>query len=341
MAFAFGPLGFVEAAGPVAEFDRAAGELVKGLEEEFGTGIAAMHTVKLATGAGHRRDATESFHRRRLGEPVAVRAERGHEPRGETRPGAWEAGEDRGVRMGGEQRGDLAVVFGQAGEQRAELAGEALDAEGVGGNDGRIGGQGGGGFDLGESVGDQVGAAAVVGIVEGAHGLGFGLLQRGQRGPLQQEIDGESRGRVRPDPFEGLGEVGFQRGAQLLDEAGALVDEVAALLAEQGEVAGGGIVGHPGAELVAVFDEQFPDQAGIDGIGFGATGCKRIAVAFGGDGVDGIENEEVVAHQRIQQRPAGLFEGEGDGPTAKALAQCGGKLGDGHGRVRDRAVLWH
>ena len=68
--------------------------------------------------------------------------------------------------MGGEERFNLPVVFGNAEQQGAELASQTLHPQRVRRDDGRIGGQRCGGFDLGKSLVNAVGTAAVVGVVE-------------------------------------------------------------------------------------------------------------------------------------------------------------------------------
>ena len=156
-----------------------------------------------------------------------------------------------------------------------------------------------------------------------------------------RRFGGHDRCQILAGPIQSLGEVAFQRGAQLLNEAAALLDEVAAMLAQQSQLAGGGVIGHPGAELVAVFDEQFPDQAGVDRVGFGAAGGKGIAVALGGGGIDGVEHQKLILHQCVQQRAAGLFQADGDGAAAEAAPQPRDKLGEGLGRVRDLGLFRH
>ncbi len=48
---------------------------------------------------------------------------------------------------------------------------------------------------------------------------------------------------------------------------------------------------------------------------------KGLAIAGQRLGVDGIEDEKLVLHQRVDDRPLALFDGDPDGAPPKPLAQ--------------------
>jgi hypothetical protein len=79
----------------------------------------------------------------------------------------------------------------------------------------------------------------------------------------------------------------------------------------------------PGTQPVAVTGQQLPEQFSIDGIVLGAAGGEGVAVAFGGGGIDGVEHDELVRYQGVNERPTGLFQTDADGLTAEAAAELG------------------
>ncbi len=176
MAFAFGSFGLVVQPRPGTASDRAAREFVKGLQQKLRTGVTAVHEMELAAFARDRGDAAQALDGVGFGETIPVGAEGGDQARGQSGAGAGQARKDGRVGMSGKQRFNLLIVRGDGGQQGAQLTRQALHAQSVRDHDRGIVGQSSGGFDLGQPLVDQVRATAAVGIVEGAHGLGFGFL---------------------------------------------------------------------------------------------------------------------------------------------------------------------
>ena len=72
--------------------------------------------------------------------------------------------------------------------------------------------------------------------------------------------------------------------------------------------------------------EEVEQIIGIGGIIFAVRGGESLAILGEGGRVDGIEDEEVVLQQRVDQWPTRLLETDGDGLTSEALAQREGSL---------------
>jgi hypothetical protein len=89
---------------------------------------------------GDRPNATIRRHRIAAFKPIALRAPRGGQARGQGRPGAGEAVPDRIIRVRGKACGNLLVVFRQDGGQHRQFAGDAFDQPRLGGDHGRVGG---------------------------------------------------------------------------------------------------------------------------------------------------------------------------------------------------------
>ena len=208
----------VVASGPRGEPDRLVGILVECLFEELRTRQAMMHPEGFTAAFGHRRNAG-----------VGLELAGGRQARGADRPCPGEAREELVVGVGGEDRGDLALEGVDGLEQGPELGGVGLHRETERVDDRRVGGERLGGGHLVEPGVDHGGAAAVVLLIEPAHGGGARALDGGQRGPLDEKVARLARVE-RADPVEGLREILFQQAGEPVGQAAAQIDELAPVL---------------------------------------------------------------------------------------------------------------
>ena len=96
------------------------------------------------------------------------------------------------------------------------------------------------------------GVAAVVFIEEGAQDFWLFFLQGGQAGPAQQELGGQQGVHLIRQQIQGQGKVGLEGTVLLVDQARALIDQMAAVLHQAGQFAGQLGVRFQGVELVPV-----------------------------------------------------------------------------------------
>ena len=109
MVVAPAPLLIVVAARPHGEADRLVRVFVKRLLEELRTGQAVMHPEGFAAAFGHGRDAGVGLELGRRVPARAVGPEGGRQAGRADSPGAGETREQRVIRVGGEDGGDLGI----------------------------------------------------------------------------------------------------------------------------------------------------------------------------------------------------------------------------------------
>jgi len=329
----------VEGASPDAVTGGVVCELMEGLSQEGGTGPSPVYPGGVAAAFGDRSDPAVFLEVLCASEAGAIGAEGYEKSWGDDFAGTGEVSEEGGVGMGVDEVANGAVVCLEWIEEGAELCDEHVDLEDVGLDDGVVGGEGGGLLDDPDALLDEVGSSTGVAIVEFAHGLGVDGLDVVKGGPLGKEIAGETRVKPSPDEFDGLREIGLEGGAEGVCEGLLLVDGLASVLDEEGELPGVFVVGEPGGESVAVEADEVEEELGVGAVVLGPAGVEGFSEAGEGFGVDGVEDEEVVFHQGVEERSSELFEGDGDRSAAESPAKGSGPVVERFGGVLDDAVL--
>lgn len=111
---------FIMRFGPLAPAPRMIGEFLKGLSQEFRTGISPVHEILVFPALlGNGGDTGHLLHVRRGLKPIPIRAERRCQTRSQccTRPG--EAFKDEAIGMLAKNRGDFAIKLPQCCATRA------------------------------------------------------------------------------------------------------------------------------------------------------------------------------------------------------------------------------
>src|SRR5215207_669368 len=92
-------------------------------------------------------------------------------------------------------------------------------------------------------------------------------------------------------------------------------------------------------QAILVLAEELEQEVGVVGIVLGAVGSEGLAETLQRARIHGEEHDEVVLHQRGDQRPALGFQADAHVPAAEALAQPRHPLGDSLGGLRDAACF--
>ena len=116
----------------------------------------------------------------------------------------------------------------------------------------------------------------------------------------------------------------MRRAWRRVTQAGAMIDDVAAVDDQALELAGGSILGGPRTELGPVMGQEVGHELGVEAVVFGTTNDKGLAELLEADGIDGVEGDPIVAAQEADEVVGGLLENDGDPVLGEALTQVGG-----------------
>lgn len=335
MLFALGFLLRVIGGGPGRVIDGLVGPFDEGLAEETGSTPAPVDPFMFAAFLGDGGDAAEFLEVAGGGVTVALGAESDEEAGTQSGSGARKMAKEVGFGMHLKDEFDFLLIAFDAEVEFGQLLSEEAAVEDTDGDDGLIGGQGSGVGNTFQTFFNGVRAANVVGMIEGADGVGSGGFEGDEVGPFEEEGAGQWAEDILADEFEGLREIGFEEGGQGVGQLGAQIHGRTAGLNEAVEFAGLDVIGMPGQELVAMDLEEIEQELGIWEIVLGAGGIEGLAIKGAGFGIDGIEGDEFDMEQGMDERPVFGFEGDGDGPAAEALAQVGNPVLKGFGGVRE------
>jgi hypothetical protein len=117
-------------------------------------------------------------------------------------------------------------------------------------------------------------------------------------------------------------------------EPGAVIDQATSGRHERLARPGLGMIGPPGLAPVPMLDEPFEPRVRIPRIILGAAGRARCTVLGQRGRVHGVEDQNVVLPERLDEWTTRLLQTDGTRPAAQAAAQRGGP-----GRKRFRSVL--
>ena len=248
--------------------------------------------------------------------------------------------------MRGEQLGDLLVAIADRAVERPELDDQVADHQPRMFEHGFIGGERERGVNHRDPRAQQLRGRRIVGHspplgqppfeLFGGGPLQFALgrkfLQQGQRRFARQ---------VQAAEFESQQIALFQALLQFIGRGHSVLDPLAALLGQQSQAARDRIVRTPRAQFVGVVAEKAGQQFGIGRIALRAAGVQGRAIVRELLRVEGMQYEELILHQRVDQGTARLLQTDRDRPSAELLAQLGGPRGDRFRSLLDSALLGH
>lgn len=323
----------VVSGGPGGIVDGLVGPLDESLAQEARGVPTPVDPFAVAAFLGDRSDAAEHLEVCRQRETVVLGTEGHEQARGQSGSGAWKVAEQMSMGMIGKDLLDLEIVEFDALAQFLELAGQEAAGQGADRDDGLVSGQGLGVGDAFEAFLDGVGATDIVGLKEGAQGVGPGGFEGDQVGPFEEKGAGHGAEEVLANQFKSLWKIGFEECGQGIGELGAQVDGSAASLDQSIEFTGLNVVGMPGGELVGMKAEQIQEEVGIGNIVFGPRRAEGLAITGAGFGIDRIEGDEFNLHESMHDRGVLGFQGEGNGAAAEAGAQGVDPVLEGFGRM--------
>lgn len=313
--------------------DGLVGPFDEGLAEEGGSVPTPVDPFAGAAFLGDRGDAAEHLEVVWQRETIAVGAEGNEQAGGQSGAGAWKIAKQVGVGMIGKDLLDLDFIEFDALAQFLELGGQEAAGQDADRDNGLVSGQSLGVGDALEAFLDGVRATDIVGLKEGAQGIGPGGLEGDQVGPFEEKGAGHRAEEILADQFKRLWKIGFEQGGQGIGELGAQVDGGAAGLDQTFEFTGLDVVGMPVGELVTMDAKQIQEEVGIGEVVFGAGRIEGLAITGAGFGVDGVEGDEFNLHESVDDGGVLGFQCDGNGAAAKACAQCVDPVLEGLGRV--------
>ncbi len=172
-------------------------------------------------------------------------------------------------------------------------------------------------------------------VEETADGFRSRLLQMRQRGPALQEIGRQCCKKFLSHHCQCLGESVFDRLTQTVAQGGAKLDKAAAGLDQRLKFPRGGVQEMVRAQLMAVSAHQFHQKHGVGGIALAQARREGLAEARESGRIDSEDDQMRTLSELIHQWPAGLFEGDGDGFAAIALADSFQPGANGGRRARE------
>lgn len=290
---------------------------------ELGTAVTAMHVTLAAALLGDRGDASEGLKVRGGLVAVSLGAQAGQEARGEDGASAGQAGEEVVIGMVSEGLLHLGIELSDGLDHASELAADELNAEDEIVDQGAFVGQGHGFCDEVQALSDEVRTAGAVDVIEGLQGGRFGFLDRPETGPAEEEVGGQGTPEFFATQVECLRKVLFEKGLEAIGEAGAFVDDGAAV--EDGLLESTRLrtFRTPGFESVVVGEEQLGQVFGILGIILGPAGDEGLTELLEGDGIDGVKRDPGVVLEEEDEVDGGLFEANGDAGFGVIVAQRG------------------
>src|SRR6267154_534239 len=319
--FSFAQLVLVKQAGPLTLRDGTFSELDDALMIEDRTRIAELNDPLASTLLFDGRHATETEQVIGRLEVSANRPESGCQSRSQRRATAWQLLEKPGFSVLGEDRLDTRVVLLDRLMESAQLLNQSLHFQLQRLNQRRILSQGRRLFQGIQALADSVLRTAVMSVEERAQRSGFGGLELGQIGPTAQEFQGHQRGKILTEHLQSRRVIALKGGTQAVAQAGAIIHKPPPRLHQQAQLPGRHILNGQHAQPIGMHTNQLAQQIGVQRIILGPTDFECATVVGQTARINRIKRQEVVLHERIEDRPAALFNGHRDAAFWVLLAQ--------------------
>src|SRR5439155_13972661 len=295
-------------------------KLMEGLPQECGTGQAPVNPNAFSAFLGDGRDSGELLHFSSELESVAIGAECRQQTWSQYWPSSRKATKQGRVVMLIKQRCDLLILAVNGFCQRGNLRGQSLHHHFRSQQDSPIFGQRLSLLDVPHQLLQVVLAAITLVLIKLADRRSRRSFQILQRWPAQKKSTSSSRVQL-TEPVQRLRKVGLQGRRQLIRQSGPFINEASPAFGQQLNTAGQYVVGNPNSQMPAMRYQDVQQQIGIRGIVLGTTGIERLTHFRHRNGVDRIEVQKLDMHQRVDQCPALLLDGNRNGSATKLIPQ--------------------
>src|ERR1700752_1555714 len=104
------------------------------------------------------------------------------------------------------------------------------------------------------------------------------------------------------------GKVELELILDFIGQLGPTIDRATSTFIERSQFAGQLIIRLPGFEPITMAHDQFPEQICVGSIIFGAATEEGSTIVSQLGGIDGIELEELIDHQLVNERSTALFK---------------------------------
>ena len=291
-----------------------------------------MAPALLAAACGDRRDAGVLGELGSGGRACAWLATGDKEAGSEDGAGTWEGLAEGKVRMALGALGDSGVTILAGVPGDTELADQGLDAQGMGSDAARSGGQGRGGLASAETRVEDVRRADMVVAAAGRQG-GAACAWCGFAGRPAPENVTKDQGVCRLQPVQHVRNRVLQRPGEAVGASHGVADHAAARCDALGEGAPRGALRLERLQRMAMGEQECELECSVRGGICGPAGGEGCAVPGQSQRMDGKKDQQVIRAQGGAQGTFGARKAEGHGGAVAPRAQRAAPRVDGLGGV--------
>src|SRR5712671_627193 len=311
-AFAFGDLLIIEQSSPHALADGTLGKFDNTLVVKYRTSVTELNDSLTSAFLFDRSHPAETEQIIGGLEVSADRSESRCQSRSQCWTAAWQILEQPGLGVLDEDLLNPQVVMLDGLVERAQLLNQSFHLQLQRFDERWILSQGHRLFQGLQPLVDSLLRTAVMRIAEAAQDIGFGALELSQVWPAAQNLQRHRTAQVLSDHFQGRRIIAFESSTQAVTQAGAIVDESPASLHQQSQLSGRHILNGQHAQPIGMETNQLAQQIGVQGVILGPTDFEGSTIVGQAARIDRVNGQEVILHQRVEDRPAALFDGYRD-----------------------------
>src|SRR5262245_16521672 len=319
--FAFGDLLLIEQSSPLALADGTIGKLDHTLVIKYRTSVTELNDSLASTFLFDRSHPAETEQIVRGREVGADSPESRCQPRSQYWTAAWQILEQPGLGVLGKDLLNLQVVLLDGLVESTQLLDQPYHLQLQRLDQGRVLGQGRRLLHGLQALSDSVFRTAVMRVEESPQGASFDALELSQIGPAAQKVQGHRTAQVLCVHLQGRRIIAFESGAQTVSQTGTIIDESATGFHEQSQLSGGHILNGQRTQPIGMQTNQLAQQISIQRIVLGSADLKSSTVIAQAARINRINGQEVILHQRVEDRPAALFDSHRDAAFWVLLTQ--------------------
>src|SRR5258706_731627 len=320
--FSLSPLILKEELGPGTMLERTFGKFHQGLVNKLRSRPTEKHDQLFAALFFDWSHAGAAQEIQRAGPILARRSKQRRQARCQDRACSGQFRKKPGLAMILENAVDLLIVLFDERAQASQLFGQAQRLQLQWLYNSLIFRQRHRTLDSLQTLPDLFLRTAVVTIEEGPQHSGFSSFQGGQIWPAPQKLPSHSTLQILFEQLDEQRIVALEHSALLIEKRRMLIHKAAAAFHQQAQLAGGWILHLQGTQPRLMLQPHFAQQLGVARIGFGAAHTESSAEVGQTAGIDRIDDQKVILHQRIEKRSPALFQANADQALGMLLAQA-------------------